>query len=130
MGDKEQREIFSRNLKYYVDRCGHSQKEIAEAIGVSPQTFNTWMRGIALPRMGKVELLVNFFGIKKTDLIDEQVREGERALWELSRQFDPDLIALQEKLGKLTKQNRIPVEILVDALLKKQEGEKGNALDA
>lgn len=70
MGDKEQRDIFKKNLIYYVDHCGHSQKEIAEAIGVSPQTFNTWMRGIALPRMGKVELLASFFNIKKSDLID------------------------------------------------------------
>lgn len=71
MSEKEQRAIFSKNLKHYMDLSGYTQKEVADAIGVSPQTFNTWIKGIALPRMGKVERLVNFFGIKKSDLIDE-----------------------------------------------------------
>ena len=48
-----------------------TQKEVAEAINVSPQTFNTWCKGIALPRMGKVQLLADYFNIKKSDLIDE-----------------------------------------------------------
>ena len=49
-----------------------TQKEVADAIGVSPQTFNTWCQGIALPRMGKVQLLADYFNIGKTDLIDEK----------------------------------------------------------
>ena len=76
MSEKEQRAIFSKNLKHYMSLSGHTQKEVADAIGVSPQTFNTWIKGIALPRMGKVERLVNFFGIKKSDLIDEAESAG------------------------------------------------------
>ena len=49
-----------------------TQKEVADPIGVSPQTFNTWCQGIALPRMGKVQLLADYFNIGKTDLIDEK----------------------------------------------------------
>ena len=49
-----------------------TQKEVADAIGVSPQTFNTWMQGIALPRMGKIQALADYFGIKKSDLIDDK----------------------------------------------------------
>ena len=45
---------------------------MADAIDVSPQTFNTWCQGIALPRMGKVQRLADYFGIGKTDLIDEK----------------------------------------------------------
>ena len=72
MADEEQKRIFSKNLNKYLSLSNKTQKEVADAIGVSPQTFNTWCQGIALPRMGKVQLLADYFGIGKTDLIDEK----------------------------------------------------------
>lgn len=73
MSEQEQREVFSENLKYYLGLYEKSQKEVADAIGVSPQTFNTWIKGIAVPRMGKIELLSKYFRIQKTDLIDRHI---------------------------------------------------------
>ena len=72
MADEEQKKIFSKNLNKYLSLNNKTQKEVADAIGVSPQTFNTWCQGIALPRMGKVQLLADYFNIGKTDLIDER----------------------------------------------------------
>jgi transcriptional regulator with XRE-family HTH domain len=72
MADEEQKKIFSKNLNKYLSLNNKTQKEVADAIGVSPQTFNTWCQGIALPRMGKVQLLADYFNIGKTDLIDEK----------------------------------------------------------
>lgn len=70
--DIEQKKIFSKNLNKYLNKYSKSQKEVADAINVSPQTFNTWCQGIALPRMGKVQLLADYFHIDKSDLIDEK----------------------------------------------------------
>lgn len=72
MTDAEQKKIFSKNLNRYLALSNQTQKEIATAIGVSPQTFNTWCQGIALPRMGKVQILADYFGIFKSDLIDDK----------------------------------------------------------
>lgn len=72
MADEEQKRIFSKNLNKYLSLFNKTQKEVADAIDVSPQTFNTWCQGIALPRMGKVQRLADYFGIGKTDLIDEK----------------------------------------------------------
>ena len=72
MADEEQKRIFSKTLNKYLSLSNKTQKEVADAIGVSPQTFNTWCQGIALPRMGKVQLLADYFGIGKSDLIDEK----------------------------------------------------------
>ena len=72
MADEEQKIIFSKNLNKYLSLSNKTQKEVADAIDVSPQTFNTWCQGIALPRMGKVQRLADYFGIGKTDLIDEK----------------------------------------------------------
>ena len=70
MGDEEQKIIFAKNLNRYISESGKSQVEIATTIGVSPQTFNTWCRGIAIPRMGKVQALADYFCISKADLIE------------------------------------------------------------
>ena len=70
MSDLEQKQIFQNNLLKYISASGKTQREIAETIGVSPQTFNTWCQGIALPRMGKVQLLADYFHINKSDLIE------------------------------------------------------------
>ena len=48
------------------------QSEIAKRINVSPQTFNTWIQGKAIPRMGKIQLLADYFKIEKSDLIEEK----------------------------------------------------------
>jgi len=70
MNDTEQKKIFAQNLKRLLDERKLNQNEVAKAINVSPQTFNTWCQEIALPRMGKIEKLANYFGVKKSDLIE------------------------------------------------------------
>ncbi len=75
MNDMEQKQIFAKNLNRYLSLSNKSQKEVADAINVSPQTFNTWCQAIALPRMGKVQRLANYFNISKSDLIDDKSNE-------------------------------------------------------
>lgn len=77
MSETEQRKIFSKNLTALLNKYGKSQKEVAEAISVSPQTFNTWCQGIALPRMGKIQKLADYFMIDKTALIDEKTDQPD-----------------------------------------------------
>ena len=72
MSENEQKIIFSRNLLKLLSAQNKTQKEVADAIEVSPQTFNTWCQGIALPRMGKVQKLADYFGVNKSDLIEEK----------------------------------------------------------
>jgi repressor LexA len=69
--DLGNKEIFSRNLKRYLDKSGKTQKEIAKAVGVSTGTFCDWVKGRAYPRMDKVQLLAEYFGIKKSDLVED-----------------------------------------------------------
>lgn len=80
MTDDLQKKIFSRNLNRYLLKLEKTQKEVADAIEVSPQTFNTWCQGIALPRMGKIQKLADYFNIDKSDLIDDKETEGKYEL--------------------------------------------------
>ena len=65
------KETFARNLLYYIDKHGKEQKELAEIVGVAPSTFNAWVKAKKYPRIDKIELLANYFGILKSDLIEE-----------------------------------------------------------
>lgn len=71
MTDIEQKKIFARNLNKLLELNEKSQREVAEAIDVSPQTFNTWCQAIAIPRMGKVQRLADYFHVPKSYLIDD-----------------------------------------------------------
>lgn len=75
MDDKLQKEIFRRNLLHYLGNT--PQAEVAKALNVSPQTFNTWCQGKALPRMGKVQSLADYFGVLKSDLIEDASAKNE-----------------------------------------------------
>lgn len=75
MSEDKQKAIFSKNLNSYVTKSGKNQSEIAKNIRVSPQTFNTWYKGIAIPRMGKVQTLADYFHINKSDLIEDKAAE-------------------------------------------------------
>lgn len=83
--------ILAKNLSYYVDRSGRTQKELAEMVGVATSTFNDWMKGKKYPRIDKIEMLANYFGILKSDLIEDkenspsevQLTEGERQMLDL-----------------------------------------------
>lgn len=71
MDNREQNKIFSNNLNHILLSRHLTQREVSEAIEVSPQTFNTWCQGIALPRMGKLQRLADYFRINKSDLIED-----------------------------------------------------------
>ena len=71
------REIFARNLSYYVEHSGRTQKYLAELVGVAPTTFNDWMKGRKYPRIDKIEKLADYFGIQKSDLIEARITEEQ-----------------------------------------------------
>ena len=66
------KEVFSKNLRYYMESRGKNQKEMAEIVGVSAPTMNDWLKGKKYPRIDKIEILANYFGILKSDLIEDK----------------------------------------------------------
>lgn len=95
----DNKNIFAENLNYYMDLHQKSRREVSEALDVSYYTFTDWVKGKKYPRMDKVEMLANYFGILKSDLIEEKkpsslkdvkLSEGEQALIELFRRIPED----------------------------------------
>lgn len=79
MDKKWSKKIFARNLRRYMELSGKNQKEIAEKIGVTPPTFNEWINEKKFPRIDKIQRLADYFGILKSDLIEEKMTEEKEA---------------------------------------------------
>lgn len=75
----ENTEVFSRNLSRYIKGAEKTQLDVAKAIGVSPSTITDWIKGRTYPRMDKIQLLSEYFGIQKSDLV-EDVNVGKEAV--------------------------------------------------
>lgn len=68
LGNKD---VFAKNLKKYMQLNGKTRNEVCQALGLKYTTFADWINGKKYPRMDKIEMLANYFGIKKSDLIED-----------------------------------------------------------
>ena len=72
------KEIFSRNLQRYMELNNKTRNDVCEALGVSYFTLTSLVNGTKYPRLDMVEMLANYFGIKKSDLIEKEVTLQEQ----------------------------------------------------
>ena len=116
LGNKE---VMAKNLAYHVERSGKTQKELAEMVGVAPSTFNDWVKGKKYPRIDKIEMLANFFGILKSDLIEEKnihTAPVELAERHFEMVMDEDLNDIFEDFRKLDSKQRQIIKDMVHSL--------------
>lgn len=86
MTDIGNKEVMARNLAYYVSKSGKTQKELSAIVGVATSTFNDWMRAKKYPRIDKIEILSEYFGCLKSDLIEDKTKQPvENELSEVKR---------------------------------------------
>ena len=88
--EEKQCRIFSKNLNYYIHKSGKQQKEIAEELGFKPTTFNTWCVGKIMPKMKKIQVIADYFGISKFDLIEEKESRDKNFMQVCSEIFSND----------------------------------------
>lgn len=72
MSEDYYKRIFSKNLKYYMNLNNKTQIDIINDLGVNKSAISTWCNGTRLPRMDKVDMLAKYFGITRSDLIEEK----------------------------------------------------------
>lgn len=64
--------VFARNLNYYMSKNGKTQIDLINDLGVNKSTISTWCNGVKMPRMGTIQTLADYFGILKSDLIEDK----------------------------------------------------------
>jgi len=123
MSNLGNKEVMAKNLHYYVDGSGKTQKEMAEIVGVATSTFNDWMKAKAYPRIDKIELLANYFGILKSDLIEDKSTDHRQMQKKndimsniiLKMTEDEELLKMVQTLSELGFEKREAVKSVLNA---------------
>lgn len=55
--------MFSDNLLYLRNLKGLSQEQVAEAVGISRQSYSKWEQGDTFPDIDKCDKLAKFYGV-------------------------------------------------------------------
>ena len=76
MSDLGNKEVFAKNLKYYMELHEKTRRDICDALNISYTTFASWESGVNYPRIDKIELLANYFNVSKADLIEDKYKDS------------------------------------------------------
>lgn len=72
MSDLGNKKVFSKNLRNIMDERQITRRQMCSDLGFVYSTFSDWYNGKKYPRIDKIEMMANYFGIKKSDLIEDQ----------------------------------------------------------
>lgn len=90
LGNKE---IMAKNIRHYMELKGKDRNQICKDLGFKYTTFTDWINGNTYPRIDKIELMANYFGINKSDLVEENSLSARD-----NRDIKKDLDNIMEKL--------------------------------
>lgn len=92
--------VFASNLNKYMKLRGKTRTDISNDLKISYFTVTAWTNASKYPRMDKVEMLANYLGIQKSDLIEEKspsndgLSEGRKALIDFAMTVPEDKAAM------------------------------------
>lgn len=72
MSEQEFNILFAKNLNHYLRINEKTQLDLANHLGVSTSAVSAWCRGAKIPRMDKVDAMCKYFGIKRSDLMEDK----------------------------------------------------------
>ena len=72
MSDLGNKEIFAKNLNYYMSINGKDRNDLARDLNLPYTTITSWCKAEFYPRIDKIQLLANYFDIQKSDLVENK----------------------------------------------------------
>lgn len=125
---------FSKNLKKYMDVNQKSRNDICRDLGFNYYTVTDWINGKKMPRMDKITALANYFGILKSDLIEEktpehqEMKKNSEAIADLASRMlvDANFFSLVNKLSKLDESNLQDATDMLNLLFKQSLNQNEN----
>lgn len=126
MSDLGNKEILSQNLKYFIEKSGKDRRQLAEIWGFPYSTVTEWVNGKKYPRIDRIEIMANYFGILKSDLIENKTKEHRETQEKndvmtdivLRMKTDSEFLSLVETLYTLDDNKIRGVKQMLSAFLK------------
>lgn len=95
MGEDYYKLVFSKNLKRLMSLHDKTQIDLINDLGFNKSAVSTWCNGTRLPRMDKVDILAKYFGVNRSDLIEEKEDTTDESYY-----FNEDVRELAEFMFK------------------------------
>lgn len=70
------KKLFSIRLSKLMNERDINQREIAQAVGVSESTVGKWLLLKAIPRMGVIQKLADYFNVGKSYFLEDESKQG------------------------------------------------------
>ena len=67
----ENKEVMARNIKKYMDKKGVNSADVCRALNFKTNTFSNWVTAKIYPRIDKIEMLAEYFGVSKAALVED-----------------------------------------------------------
>ena len=68
--------IMSNNIKYYMNKQGIDRNKLCQDLTLPYMTVSDWINAKSYPRIDKIELLANYFKIRKSDLVEKHTDDN------------------------------------------------------
>lgn len=72
---KEYGKVIAKNLRRIMLKANKSQADLSRELGIGKTTISAWMNGVNVPRMDKIDLLCEYFGCTRSDLMEPHDEE-------------------------------------------------------
>lgn len=72
MSEETMRKVFANNLRRLLQLNGKQPADLVRDLGIPFSTVSNWVNAEKYPRMGKVEMLAEYFGVQKSDLLEDK----------------------------------------------------------
>lgn len=72
MSNLGNKQTMAKNLKKYMEINHKDRNDICNDLGFKYTTFADWINGKTYPRIDKIELMADYFGISKADLVEDK----------------------------------------------------------
>lgn len=87
--------IFSANLQHFMELHKETQADVAKLLGISKSNVTSYIKGEQVPRMDKIAILCNHYGVNVSDLLERkkaapETPGAEKQLLEIFRQLDDE----------------------------------------
>lgn len=118
LGNKD---VLAKNLKKYIAKSGKDRRTVAEDLGFPYSTLTDWVNGKKYPRINNVEKLAEYFGVSKSDLIEdfEEIKKDNDRLTTIivKLRMRKELLDVVEKLLSLDKAKLESLSRLLDTFI-------------
>lgn len=71
MSDLGNKEIMGKNIQKYMKKKNIDRHKLSDDLNVKYTTLSDWINAKTYPRIDKIELMANYFGIQKSDLVED-----------------------------------------------------------